>query len=148
MKKSLLPITLLLMLTMISNAQNSFPSTGSAGIGTTAPNASALLDIRSTVKGVLIPRMTRAQRDFIAAPATGLLIYQTDNGPAFYWYTGSAWNSLDDAAKDLSDLSATPSINRSLLPVVGGTIDLEIANQTQLSAYLTELITRSSGHRI
>ena len=51
----------------------------------------AMLDVTSTSKGVLIPRMTQAQRDAIATtPTTGLLIFQTDNTPGFYYYNGSA----------------------------------------------------------
>lgn len=42
------------------------------GIGTTTPNASAALDVTSTTKGLLIPRMTTAQRTAIASPAAGL----------------------------------------------------------------------------
>src|SRR4051794_1244748 len=72
-------------------AQNKFPSTGSVGIGTTTPSASALLEIKSTKKGLLIPRMTLAQRNAIASPAKGLMIYQTDNTPGFYYYNGSGW---------------------------------------------------------
>ncbi len=49
------------------------------GIGTTTPNASAALDVSSTSKGLLIPRLTTAQRDAIVAPATGLMIYNTDH---------------------------------------------------------------------
>jgi trimeric autotransporter adhesin len=65
------------------NAQtNTFPSSGAAGIGTTTPDASSLLEIKSTSKGLLIPRMTLTQRNAIAAPATGLMIYQT-NSPGF-----------------------------------------------------------------
>src|SRR5439155_16631123 len=64
----------------ISIAQtNTFPSTGAAGIGTTTPDASSLLDVTSTTKGVLVPRMTKTERDAIASPATGLLIYQTNS---------------------------------------------------------------------
>jgi hypothetical protein len=47
------------------------------GIGTQTPSASALLDITSTEKGFLLPRMTTVQRDAIVAPANGLLIYNT-----------------------------------------------------------------------
>jgi Chaperone of endosialidase len=61
------------------------------GIGTTTPNASAMLDVQSTSKGLLMPRMTLAQRNLIASPATGLLVYQTDNTPGFYFYNGSGW---------------------------------------------------------
>jgi hypothetical protein len=59
-----------------------------------APNASAILDIKSTTKGLLIPRMTLVQRNAIATPADGLLVYQTDNTPGYYNYTGSAWAAL------------------------------------------------------
>lgn len=66
--------------------------TGSVGIGAnTVPAASAMLDVNSTTKGFLTPRMTQSQRNLISSPATGLLIYQTDNTPGFYYYNGSAW---------------------------------------------------------
>ncbi|MFN9112182.1 MAG: beta strand repeat-containing protein [Bacteroidota bacterium] len=50
---------------------------GSVGIGTSAPNASAALDVTSTTQGVLFPRMTTTQRNAIATPADGLVIYNT-----------------------------------------------------------------------
>lgn len=55
-----------------------------------APNASAMLDITSTSSGLLIPRMTSVQRTAIAAPATGLLVYDTTTG-TFWYYDGTAW---------------------------------------------------------
>ncbi|MCS7177371.1 MAG: hypothetical protein NZ960_07155, partial [Candidatus Kapabacteria bacterium] len=64
------------------------------GIGTNTPHPSALLHLESTTKGLLIPRMTQAQRDAILSPATGLIIYQTDNNPGFYYYTGTTWVPL------------------------------------------------------
>jgi hypothetical protein len=51
--------------------------------GTTA-HPSAILDMKATDKGVLVPRLTQAQRNAVAAPAPGLLIFQTDNTPGFY----------------------------------------------------------------
>ena len=78
-----------------TNAQtNTFPSTGSAGIGTTAPDASSALEIKSTTQGILISRMTKNQRDAIATPATGLMIYQTTNPAGFYYFNGSAWKAV------------------------------------------------------
>jgi hypothetical protein len=50
---------------------------GSVGIGTSAPNASAALDVTSTTQGVLFPRMTTTQRNAISSPADGLVIYNT-----------------------------------------------------------------------
>jgi hypothetical protein len=78
---------------------NTFPSTGSAGIGTTSPNASSLLEVRSTSKGVLIPRMTQTQRNAIKSPATGLLIFQTDRTAGFYYYSGTAWTAVSKTSK-------------------------------------------------
>ncbi len=50
----------------------------SVGIGTTTPNTSAQLDVTSTTKGLLIPRMTGAQRAAIPSPAIGLMVIQTN----------------------------------------------------------------------
>ncbi|MFM9910891.1 MAG: hypothetical protein ACKVOW_16240 [Chitinophagaceae bacterium] len=62
------------------------------GIGTNAPHPSAQLDVTSTNKGLLIPRLTLAQRGAIASPVLGLLIYQTDGVPGYYSYNGSFWS--------------------------------------------------------
>ncbi len=59
-----------------------------------AANSSAILDIKSTSKGLLIPRLTQTQRNAVATPATGLLIYQTDYTPGYYYYNGSTWTAL------------------------------------------------------
>ena len=64
------------------------------GINTQNPDASAALEIQSTDAGILIPRMSEAQRNLIASPATGLLVYQTDGASGFYFFDGSAWTSL------------------------------------------------------
>lgn len=66
------------------------------GVNTTGAMAdtSAMLDVSSTTKGVLIPRMTISQRNAIVTPATGLMVYQTDSIPGFYYYTGSAWQAI------------------------------------------------------
>lgn len=72
-----------------SNAQVAINSTGAA------PKSSAMLDISSTTKGLLIPSMTLAQRNLIASPATGLLIFQTDATSGFYYYNGTSWQSIN-----------------------------------------------------
>lgn len=61
------------------------------GIGTTTPNASAKLDVSSTNKGFLPPRMTYAQRTAISSPAEGLMVYQTDGTSGLYYYGSSGW---------------------------------------------------------
>ncbi len=80
------------------------------GIGTVTPEASSALDINSTTSGILIPRMTEAQRTGIGSPATGLLVYQTDNTNGFWYYSGSAWVALDKTPSwDLVGNSGTNS---------------------------------------
>lgn len=64
------------------------------GIGTTSPDGSAQLEVLSSSKGILIPRLTASQRGNISSPANGLLIYQTDNTPGFYFYNNGQWQRL------------------------------------------------------
>lgn len=54
--------------------------------------------------------MTQAQRNFIASPATGLMIYQTDATAGFYFYNGSAWMSLSGNGDNLGNHTATQSL--------------------------------------
>jgi len=63
---------------------------GNVGIGTTSPDVSALLDVSSNAKGFLPPRMTTTERNAIASPATGLMIFNATDGQ-FQYYTGTAW---------------------------------------------------------
>lgn len=59
-----------------------------------AAHVSALLDVKSTTRGLLIPRMTAAQRTTIATPAEALLVYQTDAPVGFYFYKSGNWTRL------------------------------------------------------
>jgi len=58
-------------------------------IDASAPDNSAMLDVKSTSRGVLLPRLTFAQRNAIISPATGLIIYQSDNTSGFYYNSGT-----------------------------------------------------------
>lgn len=126
MKNLTFTIMLVLLIPIISKAQtNLFPSTGSAGIGTTTPNASSIIDMQSTSQGMLAPRMTKVQRDAIVAPITGLLIFQTNSTPGFYYYSGAAWTAISSkgATTSLSNL-VTTSINQNLNPNTDNSLDL------------------------
>ena len=68
-------------------------STTQLAIGTSTPNASALLELDSTSKGFLAPRMTQTQRDAIASPSAGLLIFNTDTNQ-YNFYSGSSWTAV------------------------------------------------------
>ena len=66
---------------------------GSVGIGTTIPNTTAILDIGSTTKGVLFPRMTTTQRASITSPPAGLMVYDTDR-KTFFHHDGAIWRII------------------------------------------------------
>lgn len=86
------------------NARMVVTPSGTVGIGVYAPNASSLLDLTSTTKGFLPPRMTTVQRDAIASPATGLMIFNTTNA-GFEFYNGTAWSGVGGGATTLVALS-------------------------------------------
>ncbi|MCD4664358.1 MAG: hypothetical protein K8R68_03740, partial [Bacteroidales bacterium] len=87
LKFTLITLILSLGLTIV-NAQNQGVAINTDGA---QADVSAMLDVKSTTGGVLVPRMLESDRNTIGSPATGLLIYQTDNTPGFYFYNGSAW---------------------------------------------------------
>ena len=86
---------------------------GKVGIGTNAPDASASLDIASTSRGFLTPRMTTTERDAIATPATGLMVYNTTSN-TFDYYDGAAWASFASSAGTANALSDTGDGNTSI----------------------------------
>jgi len=65
------------------------------GINTHTPDPSAAIDITSTTRGFLMPRMSKDERDYIATPANGLMVYQINETPGFYFYNGTAWLRLN-----------------------------------------------------
>ena len=69
---------------------------GNVGIGTTSPDAKSVLDLTSTTKGLLPPRMTTTQRDAISSPPAGLTIYNTSTNKLNF-YSGSAWEAVTSA---------------------------------------------------
>jgi len=89
MKKLMLVSAALLLFSLYAFTQ-------SVGINQSgaAPDASAMLDVNSTSKGFLIPRMTRTQRSAITSPAEGLMIYQTSSPSGFYIYNGTNWEAI------------------------------------------------------
>ena len=94
----------------IVNSSNIYNNGASVGVGTVSPNASAALEVNSTTKGFLLPTMTQAQRNAIATPATGLLIYQSDQTAGFYYYNGTAWNAIAGAAAGTSYSSGSTTL--------------------------------------
>jgi hypothetical protein len=89
MKKLPFIISCLFVWIGYANAQVAITTNGSPA------DSSAMLDVKSTTKGLLIPRLTILQRKAIILPATGLMLFQTDGtAPGFYYYNGNAWQWL------------------------------------------------------
>lgn len=141
----LLPMAFMLVcLCHYADAQtNTFPSTGAAGIGTLTPNASSLLEIKSTSKGLLIPRMTKANRNNIVSPATGLLIYQTNASPGFYYFNGSNWKALNsNEAWLLTGNSGTDPANNFIGTTDAQPLKFRVNNQ---NAGIIDSISKSTA---
>lgn len=133
----------------------SFNSIAQVGIGVPVPNASAQLEVTSVDKGVLIPRILAAARTGISSPATGLLVYQTDGTPGFYYNSGTpaspVWVLIQNSsnvttqgntfngASQLVQLNAT-----SQLPAVSGT-NVTNLNATNLTSGTVNTARLGSG---
>ncbi|HRD43493.1 MAG: hypothetical protein JST57_09075 [Bacteroidetes bacterium] len=94
----MLKLPLLLVIIFSANSLL-FSQSNAVGIGTSTPHSSAILEIQSTTKGVLVPRMTTTQRNAISNAATGLLVF--DNSTGSFWFKGAAnWIELVDTSKN------------------------------------------------
>ncbi|MFK5857053.1 MAG: FISUMP domain-containing protein [Bacteroidota bacterium] len=92
-QRTLFILILSLVYNISTNAQVAINSDGSS------PNNNAILDIKSTNKGVLIPRMTNTQIELIPSPAAGLLVYSTDNSKVYCFHSGDyVWKELSIGA--------------------------------------------------
>lgn len=69
-------------------------SNGSVTVGANSSDSSAIFSVQSTTQGIMLPSMTEAQKDSINSPATGLLIFQTDQKAGFYYYNGTKWSAI------------------------------------------------------
>ncbi|MCH2043727.1 MAG: hypothetical protein MK212_06255, partial [Saprospiraceae bacterium] len=88
------------------------------------PDGSAMLDVKSTTKGMLVPRMTSAQRASITTPATGLLVFDNTTN-TFWFYNGTLWIEL---------LAGIDSDNQNL-SLSGNTLSIAGGNSVNLSGF-------------
>lgn len=87
-------ILLLLFLAAISNAYSQSPGAGmSVNTDKSPPHPSAMFDVSSSSKGMLIPRMSAVELQAISNPAEGLMVYDTDQ-QMFFYYKGNAWVAI------------------------------------------------------
>lgn len=116
MKKLIFTVATILATTGLKAQNAAINSTGAS------PNASAMLDVASTTKGLLTPRMTSAQRTAISSPATGLIVYQTDGTDGFYYYDGSAWVLLINGTDALPAVNGSAVTNLNASNLASGTV--------------------------
>ena len=100
--KKLLLLTSILLTTIGSMAQ-------SVGINTTTPHSTAILDVKSNTKGVLLPRTSTISRLAIVNPAKGLILYDT-TASSFYFYSGTAWQPIS-AGNNGWSITGNPGTN-------------------------------------
>jgi len=93
---------------------------GMIGIGTTSPNANAIVDMDSTTKAFMPPRMTTAQMNAIAAPGKGMFIMNVDNNQLAY-HNGSSWVSLGSTSgmAGLGIIDIEPTFTTPAVPAGG-----------------------------
>lgn len=123
-------------------------ATAQTGIGTTTPDVSAKLDISSTTKGLLVPRMTATERGAIATPAKGLLMYQTDGEAGFYVNTGTSssivWTRINmDWTRSGNDISYTIGNISTTGNLTGGN-----ANTSTISGFAANVASITGGYNL
>lgn len=99
MKKSFIILVLLFFLSFSLFSQVGINTDGSD------PDESAMLDVKSNNKGLLIPRITEEQRNAISDPELGLTIFQIDNSLGFYYFKGSVWAPVSSKKYSIGDFA-------------------------------------------
>lgn len=89
------------------------------GIGTSSIDSNAILDIQSTTKGIILPRMSKQQRESIAHPAQGLMVFDTDSNTLFFndganWFNFPAVDLIHDKIVGLTSSALTNSLGLNL----------------------------------
>jgi hypothetical protein len=125
----------ILTLLMITGLVWSTQIQAQVSISTTCddPDASSMLDVQSTDKGMLVPRMTATQMGNIASPATGLLVFNT-TANEFYYFDGTNWmpfntDTTDGDAWDVTGEDQTSAIERT------GDVGIGISPSKKLTVY-------------
>ena len=122
--KSLIQATLILLIVNCFFINSTTAQISINADGTT-PDASAMLDITSTDKGILIPRMDSTSRMNIVNPAIGLMVYDTDEN-SFWYYNGTAWTSINTDEQTLLLSGDTLSISNGDDVILSDLKDLDL----------------------
>ena len=119
-----------------------FSMNAQIGINNDSPDASSALDITSTTAGLLIPRMTNAQRQAISNPAAGLQVFVTDfDGGSFMFYDGTKWGTLS-FTKTIPD---APTIGTAVTANANATVPFTAPSSNGGSVITSYTATSSPG---
>jgi hypothetical protein len=106
-------------------------------------NASAQLQVDSTVQGFLPPRMTNAQRTAISSPAVGLMVYCTDATEGLYQYINNAWVNLTGVVTNRQTASYTLALGDS-----NDLVEMNVATANNLTVPLNSSVAFPIGTKI
>lgn len=126
------------MCSMLLLGQNSFSQGVAINENQADPHASAILDVSSTDKGILVPRMSTAQRTAIGSPAKGLMVFDNDLNQ-FWFYNGTGWAAVG-GGDNIYTANGTLSGNRTVtqnnndLTFTTGTGKVKVDGTLQMSA--------------
>jgi hypothetical protein len=119
----------------VTSGSNVYYNKGGVAIGGISVNRSSLLDLTSTSKGILIPRMSETQRTTISFPEQGLLVYQNETSTfpeGFYYYSGG-WHYLFNATNKVLQVdqggTGLGSISAGYIPFGSGSQSLSTNNR-------------------
>lgn len=132
----LLSMMAAILLTSVTFAQ-------SVGINAdgSAPDASAMLDVKSTTKGFLPPRLTQQQRTAIPGAATGLLVYQTDGSAGYYFFDGTSWVQLNAGTTESTPAGIIQQFGGTSAPTGYLICDGSAVSRTNYSSLFTAIGT-------
>ena len=127
-----------------------FQVSAQTGIGTTTPHAAAKLEIAATDKGLLIPRMTKTQREAITftSAANGLLVYQTDDLSGFYVNTSTTttptWTRVNSNwTRTGNDIAFTAGNISTIGAITGGN-----SSTSSISGFAANIVSASANYSI
>ncbi|MEQ8239148.1 MAG: tail fiber protein [Cyclobacteriaceae bacterium] len=131
---------ILIIISFCANAQNVVIS----GSESTA-DPSAMLDVQSKNKGMLIPRLTITERLAINNPATGLIVYQTNDVTGFYYYDGAVWTAFVNT-KEISHFGSGRVITGTERDSLKSALQTEV--DPVFSAHVASNITNSGSNKV
>jgi hypothetical protein len=137
-----------MLLVSVLFTSNIFSQSLSVNTDGSIADASAMLDVKSTSKGMLVPRMTKAERNSIATPANGLMVYQTaPDSTGFYYYDATVWRWVANANQPISWLITGNAATDTSVNFIG-TVDNMPLRIKQNNTWLGQLNLNNAAYYI